>query len=119
MKMILLVVLVGVAGVALCLWHVRHFKAQPANQPFEVAMVTMSGSAWIGIKYHTETGESWSSWNGKWVKIEDSAKLPKGRYVIRMTPLANDWAAVRLEVLSGKSWQCLQGKWVELTPATP
>ncbi|TFH13160.1 MAG: hypothetical protein E4H02_12305 [Lentisphaerales bacterium] len=84
---------------------------------FEVVMVAISSTRWQALKYETRTGEAWIASSGKWMPIADTAKIPKGKYVIKMTALSGDWAAIRYEVNTGQSWHCRAGAWVEITLA--
>jgi hypothetical protein len=82
-------------------------------------MVAMSPTAWSSIKYNTGTGEAWIAESGKWMPIEETAKIAKGKYCIKMTALSGDWAAIRFEVGTGRSWQCRAGAWAEIAHASP
>ena len=107
-----------VAGACALLLSTAQVRALPPDSVFEVAMVPISASRWSAIRYNSNTGEAWTALDGGWVKIEDDASIPKGRYVIKLTGLADDWAAIRLEVMTGATWQCRQSKWVEITIST-
>ena len=91
--------------------------AATSTNEFEVVLVAISSTTWQAIKYETGTGEAWIAGSGKWMPIEDTAKIPKGKYVIKMTALSGDWAAIRYEVNTGQSWHCRAGTWVEITLA--
>ena len=98
-------------------------SAPPANaststNEFDIAMVAISSNAWSSIKYNTGTGEAWIAQNGQWIPIGETAKIPRGKYVIKMTALSGDWAAIRFEAHTGQAWQCRGGAWVEMTHAT-
>lgn len=92
--------------------------AAPSINEFDIVMVAISPTTWASIKYNTGTGESWIAQSGKWMPIEETTKILKGKYCIKMTALSNDWAAIRFEVNSGQSWQCRAGAWAEITHAT-
>ena len=96
-----------------------HAGAATATNEFDVVMVAMSPTTWESIKYNTGTGEAWIAQSGKWIPIEETAKIPNGKYCVKMTGLSGDWAAVRFEVSTGQSWQCRAGAWEEMTNATP
>jgi len=95
-----------------------HANASTSTNEFDIVMVAISPITWSSIKYNTETGEAWVAQSGKWMPIEETAKIPKGKYFIKMTALSNDWAAIRFEVNTGQSWQCRGGAWAEITHAT-
>ena len=92
-------------------------NASTSTNEFDIVMVAISPTTWSSIKYNTGTGEAWIAQSGRWMPIEDTAKIPRGKYFIRMTALSNDWAAIRLEVNTGQSWQCRGGVWAEMTHA--
>ena len=96
-----------------------HARASTSTNEFDIVMVAMSPTTWSSIKYNTGTGEAWLAQSGKWMPIEETAKIPKGRYCIKMAALSGDWAAIRFEVSTGQSWQCRGGAWVEIVHATP
>ena len=93
-------------------------NASPSTNEFEVVMVAISSTRWQAIRYETGTGKAWIAGSGKWAPIKDSAKIPKGKYVIKMIALSGDWAAIRYEVKTGQSWQCSAGTWKEITLGT-
>jgi hypothetical protein len=95
-----------------------HANASTSTNAFDIVMVAISPTTWSSIKYNTGTGEAWIAQGGKWMPVEEAAKIPNGKYLVRMTALANDWAAIRLEVNTGQSWQCRGGTWAEITHAT-
>jgi len=95
-----------------------HANASTSTNEFDIVMVAISPTAWSSIKYNTGTGAAWIAQSGKWMQIEETAEIPKGKYFIKMTALSNDWAAIRFEVSTGQSWQCRGGAWVEITHAT-
>ncbi len=90
-------------------------NAAASKNEFDIVLVAMSPTTWSSIKYNTKTGEAWLAQSGKWVPIEEAAKIPKGEYAIKMIALSSDWAAIRFEVNTGQSWQCRGGVWVEIT----
>ena len=93
-------------------------RASPSTNEFDIVMVAMSATTWSAIEYNTGTGEAWIAQSGKWMPIEEPAKIPQGKYLIKMTALSGDWAAIRFEVNTGQSWQCRGGAWVEIAHAT-
>jgi len=95
-----------------------HANASTSRNEFDIVMVAISPTTWSCIKYNTGTGEAWIAQSGKWMPIEETAKIPKGQYLVKMTALSNDWAAIRFEKSTGQSWQCRGGVWVEITHAT-
>lgn len=97
---------------------VLHTNASTSTNEFDIVMVAISATTWESIKYNIGTGEAWIAQGGKWMPVEEAAKIPNGKYLVRMTALANDWAAIRLEVNTGQSWQCRAGTWAEITHAT-
>ena len=95
-----------------------HANASTSTNEFDIVMVVISPTTWSSIKYNTGTGEAWIAQSGKWMPVEETAKIPKGKYLIKMTALSNDWAAIRLEVNTGQSWQCRGGTWAEISHVT-
>jgi hypothetical protein len=95
-----------------------HVNASTSTNEFDVVMVAISSTTWSSIKYNTGTGEAWIAQSGNWMPVEETAKIPIGKYSIKMTALSNDWAAIRLEVNTGQSWQCRAGAWAEIPQAT-
>jgi hypothetical protein len=95
-----------------------HANASTSTHEFDVVLVAISSTTWSSIKYNTGTGEAWIAQSGKWMPVEETAKIPEGKYSIKMTALSNDWAAIRFEVNTGQSWQCKGGAWAEIPHAT-
>ncbi|MDA0322032.1 MAG: hypothetical protein O2923_04860 [Verrucomicrobia bacterium] len=96
----------------------RHGNASATTNEFDVVMVAISSTTWQSIKYNIRTGEAWIAGSGKWTPIAEAAKIPEGKYAIKMTALSGDWAAIRYEVNTGDSWQCRGGAWVEIPHVT-
>ena len=107
--------LLAVTCASVLMLSAPHAKAAPPADEFDVVMVAMSSTSWSAIKYNGGTGEAWLAQSGKWIPLEETAKIPKGKYLVKMTALSSDWAAIRFEVHSGRSWQCKGGVWVEIS----
>lgn len=112
-------ILLAATCVCVLMLPALHARASTSTNEFDIVLVAMSPTTWSSIKYNVGTGEAWLAQNGKWMPIEETAKIPKGKYCIKMTALSSDWAAIRFEVNTGQSWQCRAGAWVEITDATP
>jgi hypothetical protein len=110
--------LLAATCVSVLMLSALHATASTSTNEFDIVMVAISPTTWSSIKYNTGTGEAWIAQNGQWKPVEETAKIPKGKYFIKMTALSNDWAAIRLEVNTGQSWQCRGGAWAEITHAT-
>jgi len=109
--------LLAVTCASVLMLSAPHVKASSPTNEFDIVMVAMSSTTWSAIKYNIGTGEAWIAQNGKWMPIEETAKIPIGKYLVKMTALSSDWAALRFEVSTGQSWQCKGGAWVEISPA--
>ena len=106
-----------------CVWGLcaLHGHASSPDDVYDLVMLASSSKTWEAIKYHRQTGEAWTAWNGAWIKIIEEEDPPEGSYTIKMTALSNNWAALRFDVRTGRTWQCLRGTWTEITlrPPTP
>jgi hypothetical protein len=75
---------------------------QPAPQRKSFMLRT---SAELAIRFKPATGETWLTIPvaGRWLKLEESGKIPAGDYDVILTG-NNDWPLLRINHATGASW---------------
>jgi hypothetical protein len=86
---------------------------QPADKDRYELRVIRVGNTFQGLRFKTQSGESWQLVVDKYEKIPETGPVAAGDFEITLVTDDNDWTAFRIDRKSGVTWQLKNRKWVK------